>query len=379
MRRLHIIHVVYSFRIGGLENGMVNLVNRLPRERFTHTIVALTDIDREFCKRIVHDNVRYIELHKPPGPGAKLWPTLYRVFRELAPDIVHSRNLAALEATLPAMLARVPVRIHGEHGRDVDDPFGDQPKPRWIRRAYSPFVTHYIALSRELENYLKLRVGLTQRRISLICNGVDAEHFTPASARAMPPESPFQAPGLCVIGTVGRLQAVKDQVGLVRAFARLVHGDAQRRLRLVIVGEGQEHGAIEAEIRAANLVDRVWLAGARADVAAMIRSFDLFVLPSIAEGISNTVLEAMACGLPVVATAVGGNPELVEAGRTGDLVPASDPHALAAALRAYVDDPARINAHGKAARARIEAEFSLDRMVYRYRSLYESLARPARA
>ena len=379
MRPLHIAHVVYSFRVGGLENGMVNLINRLPSDRFRHTIVALTDIDREFCKRIQRDDVRYVELHKPPGSGVKLWPALHRVFRELSPDIAHSRNLAALEATVPAMLARVPVRIHGEHGRDVDDPDGSKPKPRWTRRAYSPFVTHYIALSRELENYLKRRVGLADKRISLICNGVDAKRFAPAASREILPDSPFRAPGLCVIGTVGRLQAVKDQVGLVRAFALLARRDTQRRLRLVIVGEGQERAAIEAEVRGAGLEDRVWLAGERSDVPAVMRSFDLFVLPSVAEGISNTVLEAMACGLPVVATAVGGNPELVDAGRTGELVPASDPAALAAALQAYVDDPARVRAHGVAARARIDADFSIDGMVDRYRVLYERLANPASA
>ncbi len=379
MQQLHIAHVVYSFRIGGLENGMVNLINRLPPERFRHTVVSLTDVDREFCKRIIRDDVRFIELLKPPGPGVKLWPQLSRVFRELAPDIIHTRNLAALEATVPAMFARIPVRIHGEHGRDVDDPDGSKSKPCWTRRAYSPFVTHYIALSRELENYLKARVGLSGRRISLICNGVDSERFAPAATREPLADSPFQEPGLCVLGTVGRLQAVKDQVGLVRAFALLARADMQRRLRLVIAGEGAERGAIEAEVRKAALEDRVWLAGERKDVPAVMRSLDLFVLPSVAEGISNTVLEAMACGLPVVATAVGGNPELVRAGHTGELVPASDPRALAAVLQKYVDDPTKIRAHGQAARERIEAEFSLEGMVDRYRALYERLAGGARA
>jgi glycosyltransferase involved in cell wall biosynthesis len=167
---------------------------------------------------------------------------------------------------------------------------------------------------------------------------------------------------------------VKDHTGLVRAFALLTRQDPEQRARLVIVGEGHERASIEAEIHKSGLQDRVWLAGEQKDVPLMMRGFDVFVLPSIAEGISNTVLEAMASGLPVVATAVGGNPELVRAGQTDELAPAGDPAALAAALQVYLNDPERIYAQGREGRMRVEAEFSLDGMVERYRTLYERLA-----
>lgn len=364
-----IAHIVFSFRVGGLENGMVNLINRLPANQFRHAIVSLTDVDPAFVARIARPDLQLIELHKKPGPGAALFPQMFRTLRALRPAIVHTRNLAALEMVVPAWAAGVPVRIHGEHGRDVDDPHGDRAKPRWVRRAYSPFVTQYIALSRELENYLTARVGIANRRVSLFCNGVDAARFHPAErGRDSLEGSPFNDPALCVVGTVGRLQAVKDQLGLVKAFS-LIAGQLPN-LRLVIVGEGGMRGAIESAVRDAGLVSKVWLAGERADVPDVMRSFDIFTLPSIAEGISNTVLEAMASGLPVVATAVGGTPELVCEGETGTLVPASDPQRLAAALAGLARDPARIAAFGHAARQRIEAEFSLDAMVARYGNLY---------
>ncbi|WP_374400381.1 TIGR03088 family PEP-CTERM/XrtA system glycosyltransferase [Niveibacterium sp.] len=364
-----IAHIVFSFRVGGLENGMVNLINRLPANQFRHAIVSLTDVDPAFVARIARPDLQIIELHKKPGPGAALFPQMFRTLRVLRPAIVHTRNLAALEMAVPAWAAGVPVRIHGEHGRDVDDPHGDRAKPRWVRRAYSPFVTQYIALSRELENYLTARVGIANRRVSLFCNGVDAMRFHPAErGRNALAGSPFNDPALCVVGTVGRLQAVKDQLGLVKAFS-LIAGQLPN-LRLVIVGEGGMRGAIESAVRDAGLVSKVWLAGERADVPDVMRSFDIFTLPSIAEGISNTVLEAMASGLPVVATAVGGTLELVCEGETGTLVPASDPQRLAAALAGLARDPARIAAFGHAARQRIEAEFSLDAMVARYGNLY---------
>lgn len=370
-----VMHVVYSFDVGGLENGVVNLINRLPEAQFRHVIVALTRCAPEFCKRIVRADVEFISLNKPPGHGVQLYPRLLRLFREYRPAIVHSRNLAALEAALPARLAGVGVRVHGEHGWDVSDPHGERRKYQLIRRAYRPFVSHYIALSGELAGYLKQRVGVAAPRISRICNGVDTQRFVPAEGRQPLAGSPFNAPDLIVIGTVGRLQAVKDQLNLVRAFALLLEQGrgAADRLRLLIAGDGPLRGEIEAEILRCGITKRVWLAGERADVADVMRSLDVFVLPSQSEGISNTILEAMASGLPVVATDTGGNGELIVDGETGLLARPRDSQALAAAIARYAGNRALARAHGRAGRVRAEREFSLEVMVDRYASLYTRL------
>lgn len=371
-RRLSVAHIVYSFRVGGLENGVVNLINRLPADRFEHRIIALMDSDPGFLKRI-HGLVECIDLHKPPGQGVKMFGRVYALLRALKPDLVHTRNLAALEMACPAWAAGVPVRIHGEHGWDVDDPFGHVTKYQWMRRAYRPFVTHYVALSRDLENYLVSRVGVPQGRVTRICNGVDHRRFVASSARALPADAPFGNDGLCIVGTVGRMQAVKNHLGLVRAFARLRSGgdEAAQRLRLVIVGDGPARPQVEALVDELGLREVVWLTGERSDVPALMQGMDVFVLPSLAEGISNTVLEAMASGLPVIASDVGGNPELVDAGVTGFLVPPADTEAWADAMRrlATGDTAARM---GQAARLRVEQEFSLDRMVGQYQALYET-------
>ncbi len=372
-----VMHVVYSFRVGGLENGVANLINRLPAARFRHAVVALTDCSSEFCERVRRKDVEFVSLHKPPGHALRLYPTLHRLFREWRPAIVHTRNLAALEAAVPAWTAGVPVRIHGEHGWDMADPDGTRRRFRLMRRLYRPFVTHYVALSAHLQSYLERGVGVAPARVTRLTNGVDTQRFHPAAdgLREPLPGSPFNASGVRVIGTVGRLQAVKDQVNLVRAFALLrreTPAEAQR-LRLIIVGDGPLRPAVEAEIARAGIGDQVWLAGERSDVPAMLRGMDLFVLPSRAEGISNTVLEAMASGLPVVATAVGGNPELVVPGSTGALVPPGDSRALAGAIAPYVVDEALARAHGMAGRHIVENQYSIDGMVARYASLYDSL------
>ncbi|NMG75989.1 TIGR03088 family PEP-CTERM/XrtA system glycosyltransferase [Aromatoleum diolicum] len=381
-----VVHVVYRFEVGGLENGVVNLINHLPPSRFRHAVVALTECVPEFCARVLHDDVHFFSLHKPPGHGFKLYPALYRLFCQLRPAIVHTRNLAALEAVVPAWAAGVPVRVHGEHGWDVSDPDGTRRRFRIMRRLYRPFVTQYIALSNHLQSYLTSYVGVVPGRVVRICNGVDTVRFRPAhGAREVPSDSPFREAGLRVIGTAGRLQAIKDPLNLVRAFALLVEREPERtqQLRLMIVGDGPLRDAVEHEIARNRIGERVWLTGERRDVPEAMRAMDIFVLPSRAEGISNTILEAMACGLPVIATRVGGNPELVVDGETGMLVPAEDSAALADALAHYLADGELARAHGRAGRQRAEGEFSIDGMVARYGGLYESLldaaGRPAPA
>ncbi|CAH1747209.1 Sugar transferase [Thauera humireducens] len=375
-----VMHVLYSFDVGGLENGVVNLINHMASDRFRHAVVAIAQCAPSFCQRVRRTDVEFISLHKPPGHGVKLYPRLYRLFRQTRPAIVHTRNLAALEFAVPAAFAGVRARVHGEHGWDTSDPGGTRRKYQLLRRAYSPFVNRYVALSGQIESYLTDRVGIARGRVERICNGVDSQRFRPAVQRASIAGSPFADPAAVVIGTVGRLQTVKDQVSLVRAVAiarkQGVDGSA---LRLLIAGDGPQRAEVESEIRAAGIADITWLAGERSDVPEVMRAIDVFALPSRAEGISNTILEAMASGLPVVATDVGGNAELVVAGQTGALVPAENPDAMAQALLRYTSDAALRQRHGASGRQRVEQSFSIDNMVTRYTQLYESLLRPTGA
>lgn len=370
-----VAHVVYGFRVGGLENGLVNLINHMPRDRYRHVIIALTSGDRAFLGRIQQPGVELIELHKPPGHGVVLYAKLFRLFRRLRPAIVHTRNMAALEMVVPAWAAGVPVRIHGEHGWDTSDPAGASARHRLVRRLYSPWVSHYVALSGHLASYLTASVGIAPEKVSRICNGVDIRCFAPGADLSAPAGLPFGRGGHWLVGTVGRLQAIKDQLNLVRAFAHWLERDeaARERARLVIVGEGPLRPAVEQAVAEAGLGDKVWLAGERTDIPQLMGALDCFALPSRAEGISNTLLEAMACGLPVVATDVGGNAELVVAGETGMLVPADNPAALAGAMATYFREPQRAMAHGVAGRARVEREFCLDVMVSRYIACYDRL------
>jgi glycosyltransferase involved in cell wall biosynthesis len=183
-----------------------------------------------------------------------------------------------------------------------------------------------------------------------------------------------------VIGTVGRVQSVKDQATLVRAFAQVVktHPDLAGRVRLVIVGDGPLAAALRTLVRDLEIEPLVWMSGAVDDVARILQAFDVFVLPSLAEGISNTVLEAMATALPVLATAVGGNREIVDDATTGKLFQPQDVATLRQLLVDYIRNPALRNDHGRAARRSAVERFSQEVMVENYQALYASLCRGSR-
>jgi sugar transferase (PEP-CTERM/EpsH1 system associated) len=374
-----IAHVVHALRVGGLENGLVNLINQLPRDRYRHAVICLTDHD-DFARRIERDDVVIRGLGKREGHDLAVYGRLWTTFRELRPAIVHTRNLATLEAQVPAFLAGVPGRVHGEHGRDVHDLDHRSRKYRWLRRVLRPLVGHYIPLSRELEAYLTRDVGVPAARVTRIVNGVDTRRFRPrdGAREVLPPD--LRGADRVVVGSVGRMAAVKDPMNLAEAFVRLLRERPERAktLRLVVVGDGELLGRVRDRLDQAGVGHLAWLPGRRDDVPEILRALDLFVLPSLAEGISNTILEAMASGVPVVATRVGGNAELVDEGTTGHLVPRADPAALASAIDPYLVSPDLRASHGAAARRRADTEFSLDRMVRSYTEVYDRVLRERR-
>ena len=236
-----VAHVIHRLGMGGLENGLINLLNGLPREPYRHAVVCLTDAT-EFAARIRRPDVEVHELHKREGKDPAIYPALWRLFRRLRPRIVHSRNLAALDAQVAAALAGVPVRIHGEHGRDVYDLHGDNRKYLLLRRALRPLITRWVPMSRDLARWLEQRVGVPPGRITQLYNGVDVERFRPdPGARARWPLEDWRAPDRVIIGAVGRMEPVKDPLNLVRAFIALSRsGTAEEaaRLRLAYLDAG---------------------------------------------------------------------------------------------------------------------------------------------
>ena len=365
---------MYRFDTGGLENGIVNLINHMPADRYRHAVIALTEVT-DFRKRIQRDDVQFISLHKVPGHGIWLFPKLFRLFRQLRPAIVHSRNLAALEVQLPAWLAGVPVRIHGEHGRDIGDLDGSNVTYQRVRRFYRPFVSFYLALSRDLADYLTKIIHVPKNKVLQVYNGVDSVRFHPGPAEQTAASCPFARPTHWLVGTVGRMQTVKDQPTLARAFIRALKIDPslKQHLRLVLVGDGPLRAECQQLLDNACMAELAWLPGERSDIPEIMRGLDCFVLPSLAEGISNTILEAMASGLPVIATDVGGNADLVASGITGSIIPAADPEAMAVEIVRLATQPGVAQSMGLAGRSLVEQKFSMNAMVAAYQGTYDKL------
>ncbi len=378
-RPIHIAHILHRFDIGGLENGVVNLINNLSEAEFQHSIVCLSGFSHAFSTRIKTHNYRLHDLKKRPGNDIGVHFRLWKLLRQIKPDSVHSRGIAALECQLAALVAGVQHRIHGEHGWDGAN-FTANKKHLWLRKISRPLIHDYISLSKEGHDFLTTLIGVNPDRITRLCNGVDTARFQPATAAKKLPVEHWNTETQLVFGCVGRMADVKNHPLLAEAFIELcrIRPEQAPHLRLVIIGDGVHHSRVKQRLSDAGLAQQCWLPGALDDLHTLIPAFDLFVLPSLAEGISNTLLEAMACGLPVIATDVGGNSELVEHGTTGTLVPSNVPQAMAQAMAAYVDTPALIDEQGAKGLKRAREQFSVDRMTGKYAALYRRIPNAAK-
>ena len=380
-----VLHVVHSLQVGGLENGLVNLLNRLDAERFKQIVCCLTSSGK-FAKRINVPGVDLIELNMPTTRFRFPLLRLARMFRQLSPDIVHTRGWPTVDAVFAARFAGIKYIIHGEHGREHSDADGTNWKRNQIRRLVGHAVDRYVIVCDFFRSWLNETCKVRNERIVYIPNGVDTKKFHPLDPVVVEASEPKEAEGAArkdlrqqlglppdslLVGTVGRLDPVKDFPTLIRGFQQIKHNFTNAQL--VIVGDGPIRSDL-ARLSEELGLDRslLWL-GERGDIPELLRCFDLFVQTSIFEGMSNTILEAMASGLPIVATDTGGNPELVRTGENGTLVDVGDVGMLGDTLRRYLGDPALRRSHGSNSRVRAMNHFDLSLMAARYAEMYEAL------
>lgn len=367
--RIHIQHVLLSLRPGGLENGVVNVINRLDRDRFRSSVTCLQEAGA-FAARLRGSDVAVHAMGLRPGNDLALPLRLARLFRRTRTDLVHTRNAEAFfYGLLAAKLAGVRRVVHSEHGRALPD----TPRRMAAQRFLLRFTDAAFAVSQQLRRDLMTHLGVPGDRFEVIHNGVDVTRIARAD-RASARGVLGAAEGEIVVGSVGRLVPVKNYELLLRAFGR-VAAAASTSLRLVLVGDGSERARLESVAAACGIGPRTAFLGHRDDVADLFAGLDVFVLPSLSEGMSNTMLEAMAAGVPVVASDVGGNREIVEDGRSGLLFASRDEAGLAERLKRLVEDPACRARLGEAGRDRVALEFSMGAMIRGYEALYDRVAR----
>ena len=360
---IRVAHVLYSFHTGGMEKGVATLASHASPD-LDHAIVCMGRSGA--ASRLLPQTTRVIELDKPPGHSLRFVSKLAGCLRMLAPDVVHTRNWGGMDGVVAARLAGIRKVVHGEHGWGMGDPFGADSKRILTRRILAMGVREFTCVSKAMIGWLRDSVKI-RKPITQIYNGVDTDVYRPGPPASSVREDLGLTEGSLVLGTVGRLDPIKDHPSLFRAFAELrpVFPD----LTLLVVGNGPEYDRLR-QLSGPG----IRVLGDRHDVRDLLRLIDVFVLSSINEGISNTILEAMAAGRPIVATRVGGNPELVCDGETGRLVQPKDPSALAAAVAEYLSSPDLRRRHGHAAREAALGRFSIPAMVASYEGIYRRLA-----
>ncbi|HSO33940.1 MAG TPA: glycosyltransferase [Labilithrix sp.] len=360
---MRIVEVVLSLDIGGQERLVLRMAQAFQERGHDVHVVTLTGggtLRGELGSIPVHDVVR------GRGFDAGLYPRLWRLFRSLRPDVVHTHNAVPLEYAAPAArFARVPCTVHTKHGHIDYSKASLQ-----LARAATRFVDHFVAVSADTALTAERNERPSKKRLVVIENGIPLGKFAPDEAVRAAVRDELGIPrDARVVGSVGRLVEEKDYPLLVRAMTPLLG----EHMRLVIVGEGIVRAEVEAAI-APSVRPFVTLTGARRDVSRMLCAFDVYASSSRAEGLPLALAEAMASRLPIVATAVGGVPDIVPA-QLGVLVPHGDPEALRAALQRLLDDPQARSAMGEAARRYALERFAEERMLDRYLALYDRRAK----
>ncbi|HEX2458408.1 MAG TPA: glycosyltransferase [Vicinamibacterales bacterium] len=362
---LHVMHVLFSLRMGGTELGVVRVANGLDRSRIKTSICSCKPADA--AKDRLSSDVPIFEFDRRDGNDPRFVLQLARLLRRTKPDILHTHSWGTLvEGLIAARLAGVRRVVHGEHGT-----MEMRGRNVMVQRWAWGRVDRVLSVSSRLAERMSSSVEFPRERIRVIRNGIDTTRFTPARRETARRKLGLRDDDVAV-GTAGRLVPVKDQATLLAALARLTSEGV--RFRAILAGDGPLQSALADQAHAAGIADRVEFLGARADIEDVLAAYDVFVLSSVSEGLSNTILEAMSTGLPVVATRVGGADELVEHEHTGMLVPAGDPMAMTAAIRRLLENAALRHTMGAAGRRRTEAEFSLTRMIAAYEDMYLELA-----
>jgi len=365
--RTKVLYLSHTLWIGGAEEMVLNLVNHLPRDRFEAMVCCIGE-PGPIGDEIAATGTPVTALRADPGLRHPLDVFKIRDFlRATRPDIVHTFLLtASLYGRLAAILARVPIII----GTEVNT-YQDKRLHHILAERLLVAGTDRVVTSAEsVKDYYVRQIGVDPKRVGVIHNAVNFGQLATSASRAEIRGRIGLAPDAVVAGVIARLTDQKGHAYLFDAIARV---PSLAGLDLLIVGDGPLRGALEADAIAKGIANRVHFLGARRDLGDLISAMDLFVLPSLWEGLPLSMVLAMGAGLPVVATAVAGVPEVVTDGVTGLLVPPADADALGRALARIVTDPAEAARLGASARAFVLPRFGVDVYVRAVVSLYDEL------
>jgi len=370
MRPITVGHTIWSLSDGGMERGLLNVVNRADETGFRHVILCLGEAG-PLASRVSASSCRVVELRKRSGNDVMLPFRIAAWARRLHVDILHARGWPTLvETAVAGYAARIPRTVYGFHGKTAAELGRKSARRRLAEMTVPRLYDAIVTLTDSMKADLTRTCRLDAARVRVIPNGVDGEVFRPIDRRAEL-RAEFGLPrDVLILGTVGRLDPVKNHGVIIRALARLRARGTDAFL--LLIGEGPERPRLEREIRESGLAGQVRLFGHTDRVRDVLNCLDIYVQASLYEGFSNTVLEAMACGLPVVATRTGGTVDLLRDGHEGYLFEPDDDPALTALLLELRHRDRR-REMGRSGRRRAMEDFPLVKMVHGYERLYREL------
>jgi glycosyltransferase involved in cell wall biosynthesis len=359
-----VVQVVQSIDKGGLETMAANLAVDLADRGIRSTVVSL-EVGGVLQSRLEASGVTVHVLGDGRWRNPRTHLQLARIFRDQAADVVHTHHLPCLlSSSLARKLAGVARLVHTEHAYQYLE---RAPVLRRVFRAASHAASSVVLVGAEMREYYHRVVRVPDSRLRVITNGIDTARFHPRADVAALRRS-LGLPDGVLVGSAGRFAPVKNLPLLVRAVAL---GRAQgANLHLIMVGDGADRSTIETLAATQGLGDAVRFLGWRTDVADVIAALDIFALTSVTEGLPLAVLEAMACGVPVVTSAVGDLPTVISPGETGFTFESGDEHALAAILVRLAGSPDERRAMGARARDAALARYSQRAMVDAYLDVY---------
>lgn len=363
---IRLLHVVLSLGPGGTERLVLDMANRVQGE--VEVSICCIDDAGDWAPQATARGIEVVALHRRPGFALSLAPRIARLLRERAVNAVHCHHYSPfVYGSLAAALERGVRLVYTEHGRLSDAP--PSRRRRLANTVLGRLPGRFVAVSSDLRDHM-VAGGLPRSRVEVIHNGIDPGPPPDRPARARARQLLDLPADAQILGSVARFDPVKQLPTMIEAFAEIAA--VTPRAVLVLVGDGPARASLTQRTRdRPELAGRVRFLGHRDDVRQLLPAFDIYLNSSETEGLSVTILEAMATALPVVATRVGGTPELVADGVTGILVPPRDPTALGDAAAALLSDPERMCLLGTAGRARLEAHFTIGAMTQAYLRLYE--------
>jgi sugar transferase (PEP-CTERM/EpsH1 system associated) len=369
---MRVLHVIDRLHLGGTEKVLAKLIKGLDPDLFQHSICTLRGTDPAALSWL--SDIDIIDAGCDAAGFQFSVQRLARVMRAIRPTIVHSRNWGGIEGSLAARWIGTPVVVHSEHGYQLNMKLGLPLRQRILRHVAYRCANAVFTVSRELRDFHATQAWWDADSISVLHNGVDGDKFSPSFG--VPTRTRRQL-GICdealVIGFVGRLIALKDVKTLLVALESVV--PEIPNVHALVVGSGPELVSLQGYVVGSpTLHDRVCFAGSREDVAELLKVMDIFVLPSLMEGMSNTLLEAMATGLPVIATEVGGNSEILTDSACGYLFKPGDVADLGKKLLTLLLNGEQRRQYGEEARRKVLTTFSLESMLGHYHQLYLELA-----